>query len=372
MRKVVLVNQSSGYLMIDIVNAYLIKYDKVVLISGSIKVTERVLDDRIIVSKIIAYNRSSSLKRLLTWCWGTLQVYFKLLLKYRDYEVVFVTNTPMSYLLALGLKRKFSVIVYEVYPEALKNVGITSNNFLFRTWEGWNRKLFKKAEKIVTLSGGMGKLLEKYVDRDKIKIIPNWSASEQFNPISKEFNPFIKEHHLEGKFVVMYSGNIGYTHNVEYLIEVAKELKQEKEIQFLIIGEGKKKETLQTMVKEYGLTSCLFLTWQDKTVLPYSLGAADLAVITLNDETAFVSVPSKTYNLLAVGAPLLCIAPECSELSNLVQQYNNGRCFNKEAVREMADYIIDLKNNPDKKALLSRFSLEASKDFTYKNALKYV
>ena len=48
----------------------------------------------------------------------------------------------------------------------------------------------------------------------------------------------------------MYSGNIGYTHNVEYLIEVAKELKQEKEIQFLIIGEGKKKETLQTMVKE--------------------------------------------------------------------------------------------------------------------------
>ena len=262
--------------------------------------------------------------------------------------------------------------MYDVYPEALKSVGITTNNFLFRVWEKWNRRLFRKAEKIVTLSDGMGKLLERYVDRNKIRIIPNWSASEHFNPVDKEHNPFIKEHHLEGKFIVMYSGNIGYTHNVEYLIEVAKELKQEREIQFLIIGEGKKKEALQMMVSEYGLTSCLFLTWQDKTILPYSLGAADLAVITLNDETAFVSVPSKTYNLLAVGAPLLCIAPECSELGSLIQRYDNGCCFNKEAIREMADYIVDLKNNPDKKALLSCHSREASKDFTYKNALKYV
>ena len=98
MKKVVLINQSTGYLMIDIVNAYADEYDKVSLIAGSVKVMERPLKDMVVVDKIIAYNRKSSIKRLFTWCWGTLQVFFKLLFNYKGYEVVYVTNPPMCYL----------------------------------------------------------------------------------------------------------------------------------------------------------------------------------------------------------------------------------------------------------------------------------
>lgn len=371
-KNVVLINQSTGYLMIDIVNAYAAQYDQVALIAGSIKYSERSLADKVYVDKIIAYDRSSVFRRIFTWLFGTVQILFKLLFKYRRYEVVYVTNPPMSYLLAYFIHRPYSIIIYDIYPEALKNIGITKHHPIFRLWAKWNKHLFAKAQKVITLSEGMGKVLELYVNRSKIKVIYNWSASDKLRPIEKETNPFVKQHGLENKFIVLYSGNIGYTHNVECLVDIAKYLKSDPDILFLIIGEGKKKGMIQDMVSKAHLTSFLFLTWQNKDVLPYSLSAADVAVITLNDDTAQVSVPSKTYNLLAVGAPLMCISPQNSELARLVNKFQNGSCFEKNEVENMADYISKLKANLDIRRKLSINSLQAAKSFTYRNAKEYV
>ena len=370
--KVVFINQSTGYLMIDIVNAFASQCKETALIAGSIKENERSLNPSTTVDKIIEYNRTSIFKRLLTWVWGTIQIYFKLLFKYRGWYVVYVTNPPLSYLLSLCLKNPFSIIVYDIYPDALTNIGIKKTNFLYKKWVKWNNKLFAKADKIFTLSDGMKKQLSLYTNNDKIVSIPNWSASNDLKPINKESNVFIQNNNLTDKFIVLYSGNIGNTHNVEYIIEVAKKLKDNKDIQFLIIGEGGKKRMLENKVVEYGLNNCSFLTWQSVDMMPYSLASADIAVVTLNDDTAALSVPSKTYNLLAVGAPLLCIASEKTELYKLVSEYNNGKCFDKNAIEEMSKYILDMYNNPNLKNKLSNNSLEASKQFTYKNAEQYV
>lgn len=371
-KNVVLINQSTGYLMIDIVNAYAAQYDQIALIAGSIKYSERSLTDKVHVDKIIAYDRSSALRRIFTWLFGTIQILFKLLFKYRRYEVVYVTNPPMSYLLAYFIHRPYSIIVYDIYPEALKNIGITEHHPIYHLWAKWNKRLFAKAQKVVTLSEGMGKVLELYVNRSKIKVIYNWSASDKLHPIKKETNPFVKQYGLENKFVILYSGNIGYTHNVECLVDIAKLLKNDPSVLFLIIGEGKKKGMIQDMVSKAHLTSFLFLTWQDKDMLPYSLSAADVAVITLNDDTAQVSVPSKTYNLLAVGAPLMCISPQNSELASLINKYQNGSCFGKDDVKNMAAYISKLKVHPEIRKELSINSLQAAKCFTYRNAEEYV
>ncbi|MBR5146684.1 MAG: glycosyltransferase family 4 protein [Bacteroidales bacterium] len=370
--KVVFINQSTGYLMIDIVNAFASQCKETALIAGSIKENERSLNPSTKVDKIVEYNRTSIFKRLLTWVWGTIQIYFKLLFKYRGWYVVYVTNPPLSYLLSLCLKNPFSIIVYDIYPDALTNIGIKKTNFLYKKWEKWNNKLFAKADRIFTLSDGMKKQLSLYTNNDKIVSIPNWSASNDLKPINKESNIFIQNNNLTDKFIVLYSGNIGNTHNVEYIIEVAKKLKDNKDIQFLIIGEGGKKRMLENKVVEYGLNNCSFLTWQSVDMMPYSLASADIAVVTLNDDTAALSVPSKTYNLLAVGAPLLCIASEKTELYKLVSEYNNGKCFDKNAIEEMSKYILDMYNNPNLKNKLSNNSLEASKQFTYKNAEQYV
>lgn len=370
--KIVFINQSTGYLMIDIVNAFASQCKETALIAGSIKENERSLNSSTKVDKIVEYNRTSIFKRLLTWVWGTIQIYFKLLFKYRGWYVVYVTNPPLSYLLSLCLKNPFSIIVYDIYPDGLTNVGIKEDNYIYKKWSKWNKKSFSKADTILTLSEGMKKRLSIYIEINKIISIPNWSASNDLKPIDKESNIFIKNNNLTNKFIVLYSGNIGISHNVEYIIEVAKNINNIKDIHFLIIGEGGKKKTLEDKVAEYNLENCTFLTWQNIDIMPYSLASADIAVITLNDETSIVAVPSKTYNLLAVGAPLLCIASEKTELYKLVSEYNNGKCFDKNDIDEMSKYILEVYNNLDLKNKLSKNSLEASKQFTYKNAEKYV
>ncbi len=373
MKSVILINQSTGYLMVDIVNAYANSYDNVVLISGRIEELERKVNSDVKIMNIISYSRDSPIKRLFTWIFGTIQIFSILFFKFWKYEIVYVTNPPMSYLLSIFFRRPFSIIVYDIYPDALKNIGITEKNVIYKLWALMNILLFKRAQKIITLSVGMANLIgSQYKCNHKIKVIHNWAASESFKPLLKTENPFVIEHGLENVFSVLYSGNIGYTHNVEIIIEVAKSLSENEDICFNIIGEGQKKRYLIRKAKEYGLKSCYFYSWQNKEILPYSLASADLAIVTLNDETAVLSVPSKTYNLLAVGAPLMCIAPKESELCSLVMKYNNGRCFDKEDIRGMVEYILEIKNNNILKSSLSANSLKASKDFTFVNSIKYV
>lgn len=103
----------------------------------------------------------------------------------------------------------------------------------------------------------MANLLSKYVNKSKIKVIPNW-GSITMNPVPKVDNPFIKEHHLEGKFVVMYSGNIGYTHHVETIVALALLLRNEFDIHFMVIGGGGKKADLVKLVEMQGLVNCTF------------------------------------------------------------------------------------------------------------------
>lgn len=373
MNKLVVINQSAGYLIIDVVNAYQRHYSKVVLITGAIGESERSLSSNIKIDKIIKYNKKSSLKRVFTWLVATLQIFIKILLKYRNYEVVYFTNPPTSYFVSSFFpKQRFSIVIYDLYPNALRTIDINEANFIYKMWAKKNIRIFSKAEKIITLGEGMKIAASEYVDASKIRVVYNWPLSNEYHPICKKDNKFIINHNLEGKFIVLYSGNMGYTHDVDKMIEVADLMRDNLKIAFVFIGDGQKKKIMQMMVKEKNLKNCFFYPYQPMEVLPYSLGAADIGVITLDEASALVSVPSKTYNLLAVGAPLLCIAKPMSEMYSLIEKYGNGKCFENTNISEMRNYIEELYENNERYMELRRNSLKASKDFTYKNAELYV
>lgn len=370
--RILLINQSTGYLMIDIANAYAKRYSSVILLAGSCDELGRTLDESVKLHKIVKYTRTSFGMRIMTWLLATLQIFFLLFYKYRNYKVVYVTNPPMSYFPSLILKHQYSVIVYDVYPDALGNIGINKTSWIYKVWTKINRKIYRNADRVYTLSNGMAALLLKYCDKNKIEVIPNWMGVDSMSRIERKENPFVLKHDLLHKFVVMYSGNIGFTHNVESIIEIAERFKEDEDIAFLIVGEGLKKSELILQVKEKGLLNCYFLSWQASQDLKYSLSAADISIITLTEETALASVPSKTYNLLAVGSPLLCIAPDESELARLVEEHCCGRCFAKEKITEMVDFVQVLKSNYSLWKKYSDNSLKASLDYTYKNAERYV
>ena len=371
-KKILLINQSTGYLTIDIANVFAEEYDEVVLLAGSVGKSERELSSKVIVDNIIKYNRSSTLKRVGTWLISFIQILFKLIFRYREYEVIYVTNPPLSYLASLFVKNSFSIIVFDSYPDALRNIGIKENNWLYRLWSKWNKKLFQRSKWVYTLSEGMAEQLTTYVERKRIKVVPLWPSSDNFKPIKKEDNPFILKHNLQDKFVVMYSGNMGYTHSVETIIEVANLLKEVNDIHFLLIGDGMRKNGLVKMVQDYNINNCTFLDWQPIDTLPYSLASADIGVVTLNEETTQTSVPSKTFNLMAVGAPLLCIASERSEVAKIIDRYKNGAVFAASDIDIIATYVKSIFDDAIQKKVLSENSLKASKEFTKENAKKYI
>lgn len=370
--KVVLVNQFAGHLMVDIANAYAEKFDRVVLFEGAVKEFKRPLDKRVKLVKIMTYDRSSGARRILTWGIAFLQILARLMFGYRGYHVVYFTNPPISYFAQLLLRKRFSVVVYDVYPDALRNIGMKENSLIYKCWAAINRKLYAKAENIFTLSDGMADVLSKYVDRGRIKVVHNWSFTEKFVPVPKEENPFAIKHHLEDKFVVMYSGNMGYTHCVDVLLDVARETSGDSRIQYLMIGNGRRRPLLEQKVKNEGLANVTILDLQPFDMIPYSFAVADVAVITLNDESGAVSVPCKTYDLLTLGVPLLCICPEVAEMVSLTQKYENGRCFRQEEVKGIAEFIRELSAHPDLRKIMGDNSLRASKNYTYHNAEKLV
>ena len=369
-KSLVMINQSGSYMDVDVANVAISIYDEVVIL-GRVRTMERELDERVTTIPMIPFDKSSAWSRMITWGWFSLQVFWELLTKYRGCDILYYTNPPMVCWSSLVLSNRFCIMEYDIYPDALKIVGIGSNHPISSLWRLVNKRLFAKAAQIYTLSEGMKSCLAKYGNVDKIKVIPLWTASSHFRSISKQENPFLEKLGLQDKFIVLYSGNIGYTHSVEVLVDIAKEMRNEEDIHFLIIGEGKKKAEIADKVLNLKLSNVTIMSYQPKEILPYSLGAADLGVITLDENVAQVSVPSKTMNLLAVGAPLLAISTEDTEMYRLLNKYNCGLCIPKQNVTDMVRYIKELHTNRAYRTFLSTNSIKASLDFTYKNAEMY-
>lgn len=371
-KELTLVNQDSGYLMIDIANAFADAGHEVTLITGRLVQRNTPLDPSIKVQKIVRYRRSSTLKRVLTWGWGVFQLFFRIALRHRNAHLLIVSNPPFAPLLPWLLSNSFSLLIFDVYPDALvHNNMFKPQSKLVKWWQKTNRKVYSRADKVFTITESMRKLMIQYVQPEKIEVIPVWTDSHYLKPIPSQSNPFVKKHGLTDKFVVLYSGNIGFTHKVAALLDVAAKINDPK-VLFLIVGEGDQKSTLQKKIREMGLQNCFLLPWQPVEELPCSLASANLAVVSSGSGAAHFSLPSKTFNMMSVGAPLLCLAPKESELDLLVQKHQNGRCFNHDQTDEIAAYIRELISNIEYRKTLGMNSVKASALYTSENAKRFL
>jgi glycosyltransferase involved in cell wall biosynthesis len=370
--KIVFINQATGYLTIDIINEFALEFNEVVLITGSIRVQNALLNSAVKVSHIVRYNRGNTYRKALSWLIGTIQIFFLLKFRYRDFDKFFFTIPPTAYLMASIFRSSFSIAIYDLYPEALKANGFREEGILYKFWSKKNRMVFAKAHRVYTLSENMKSQILDYSEKANVRVISNWSAFSNFTPIKKEKNRILKWEGLTGKFVIQYSGNIGVTHNVETLIEVAEALNHHKDLEFQIIGRGERYNIIRKLIEKKGLTNCRLLPFRKDEELYESLCMADLAVITLDNKTAAISVPSKLYNIMAAGLPVMALAPVKSAISGIILKYQTGKTFEKENVNGMCEFILKIKNNPVLRLRLSANALAASQDFTSSNATKYL
>jgi glycosyltransferase involved in cell wall biosynthesis len=278
----------------------------------------------------------------------------------------------MAYLLKVLLPHKTSMLIWDVYPDLFKITGMKESHPFFRTWAFLNRIVFKRAFKLYTIGDRMAGLLAKYVDRKKINVTPIWSIFQSNGKVAKEENPFVSEQNIQDKFVVQYSGNIGLTHNVEVLVEIADRMKKYDKIMFQIIGKGDRVSFLRQMAKEKKLTNCQFLPFQSDEMFQFSLSAADLGVVILDDVTSKGSVPSKSYNLMSFGIPSLYIAADDSELHDYAGRYNHAKCFQKDDLESAINFISGLSDDEELYKKYSQNALDAADNYKRSNADKIV
>lgn len=369
-KSIVFVNQSSGYLMIDIINAHAQHYDNIVLLTGFLNPRETPLHDKVKVHRLIEYKRSSSVKRLLTWLVFWFQSWYYIFLKYRRAKLYFVSNPPLNAFTASWTKRDFAFLIYDIYPDALAQHRIISNNsWFYKLWHKTNNRVYAKSKYLYTLSEGMKKAMNvSRLYETKVKVVPVWTNNTFFKEIPASKNKFIEKYNLQDKFIVSYSGNLGKTHPVEKIVDLAKNLVEDREICFLIIGEGDKKKFLLQRQNKLKLPNLKILDFQPTSLFPHVLAAAHIGVVTLESDAADLSVPSKTYNLMSAGKPILTIAKETSELAKIIKSNGIGENFSEHEIDEMSAFISSLQHDTQKYSMLKKRSKETSFKYSPENA----
>ncbi len=363
----------TGYLTVDVANEFVKKGWEVILISGKVNKTDRKLNNSIKQLNTVPYLRGNLIIRFITWFLCYIHVVLLILFKFRQYEFMFYTNPPFSYFAGKLVRSSFFIVVFDLYPDFLKTLGWNPKNWIFSIWANANRKYFAKASGIITLTEDMKSQIIKYsINPSKISVIPLWSGSQIFERIEHLENPFVIENNIKGKFIVMYSGNLGFGHSLDVLIKVAYELKECENILFLIIGEGAKKANLIEQAANYKLDNFKFLGWQDSDNLRFSLTSANISVVSLDSRATNVSIPSKTFNYLAAASPIIGIGSRDSELEKLILDNRVGLFFEHDQIGEIAGAIHNLYLNPE---LLKVYALNAqitSSKYDYNIAGKYL
>lgn len=366
--EIVIVNQAVNYLTIGICNAFSEHFKQVTLVTGSIHEQGEALKKEVEVTWINKWVERPALKKMTSYVKACLIIYWTLLFRHRKSEVLFISIPPMAYLLSIILPNRCSVIVWDVYPDMFKITGMTEKNILYRVWGFLNKVAFQRMYKVFTIGEKLSDLVSQYVKHEKIEIVNIWSIFQEDASIPDSENIFLIKHNIQDKFIVQYSGNIGLSHNVEVLVEIAEKMKNHDHILFQIIGRGPRMPYLKKLVDEKNLPNCMFLPFQADEMFPYSLSAADLGVVILDSVTSKGSVPSKSYNLMSFGIPSLYIASTESELYEYSRKYKHAECFEAHALSSASEFILELSHDSDLYMRYKQNALQASGNFRRKNA----
>jgi glycosyltransferase involved in cell wall biosynthesis len=255
----------------------------------------------------------------------TTSILLNLLLKKEP--LLLVTSDPPFLCWASTLAKKtigtrFIYLLHDIHPDASVKLGyLNGKGYLGRSWDWLNQRAYEEADFIVVLSNCMKRTLEERFNGNnssKIRVIHNWADGDFIKPLKQSDNWFRKKLGLENKFVVQYSGNIGRYHYFETALLAAQRLKHLQDLRFVFIGEGDKKQKIQQMACDLKLDNMLFLPFQPREHLPYSLTCGDVSLVTLEKGLEGLSVPSKLYTSLAAGQAIWALVGNDSEIGETV------------------------------------------------------
>jgi len=340
---------STGYIMTEIADSLCSDFD-ISVIAGNesydknSEIKEKYIDKDYDVFRIKGglYDKNSLLGRLF----GNLKVSFKLLKLMRQNiekgsEILMVTN-PIFLILIVSFfikKNKWNIklIVHDVFPENLiaANIIKSERSILYKIVKYVFNNAFRKYQTIIVLGRDMkGVFQNKIGSSNRIEIIENWTDINEVKPLGLG--------NQNGKKEFLYAGNLGKLQGIDVLLEAIKNVNGS--FNFKFIGNGAMDEYINNFIIKHNLKKITKLDWQPRESSNNFLSKSDIGVISLSKGMYGLGVPSKLYNLLAAGKPILYIGDINSEIYMLINEYNIGWFAKSGDIKMISALIEDIIN----------------------------
>lgn len=313
------------------------------------------------VSGLRSKNNNVALKALafLSFARGALRS-INSMLKPGDVLVV-MTDPPLLGVFASSLARKHGArLVHwlqDVYPEIAIAVGTAKFAGIFRSKRD---RAWQAADICVVPGEDMAAFVRsRGANPETVLVSPNWA------PAGLEAVPadaLRRDWGLAGKFIVMYSGNLGRVHDLHPLLAMAEALRGETDIVFLFVGDGAQRASLQATAERRGLRNVVFKPAQPRHRLGLTLSLANLHLVTLRPGCEQLVFPSKLYGITAVSRPVLYIGPKDCELARTIEVRGFGRSFARSETKPAIQTILHLRHAPADCARMGKSALAFSQE----------
>ena len=326
---------------------------------------------RIRVPEFSKTNKKSRVKNIVSYFFGAMGATFKV--GKMDY-VLSISQPPIlgGLLGVWGKWVKHAKYIYNIQdfnPEQVLAVGYTKSKLVTDVMMWFDKFSCKRSNLVITVGRDLVETVEKRFKGKKVPktvMINNWIDENEIYPLPQDHPKvmeFRQRYDLENKFVIMYSGNIGLYYDLENLIKVIERFKpgtettDGREVVFAFVGAGSVLDKLELYVKEHNMDNVVFIPYQEKEDLLYSLNAGDVHWCVNAKGIKGVSCPSKYYGMAAVQKAILGVLESGAEIRCLIEDTKGGLCCEPgeyDKVEENIRWFIDNAESEELKAMGTR------------------
>jgi len=239
----------------------------------------------------------------------------------KDFDAAFVFHPPLTLGFPAILTKylrdvPFVYDVQDLWPESLVATEMINNRTILNILARIERFNYRQAAAITVISPGFKQnLIGKGVPSDKIHISPNWVDASTYRPMERN-NHFTQALGLAGKFNIIYAGNMGLPQKLENVLQAAKLLRDMTDIEFVFVGDGVEKASLENTVRANSLKNVRFLNRISPQEMSAIYALSDVLLVHLRKDPLFaITIPNKTISYLAAGRPILvCVEGDAAQV----------------------------------------------------------
>ena len=326
-----------------------------------VPVKEQVDGMTIIRVPLLKESKKKPVTRVLNFIWFALRVFFHAVFRGKAYDVMTVSTFPPTLMAtvarAIGLFRKTGYVYHcmDLYPEIAQASGMLKRSMALRIAAAIDRRNCKKAKAVVVLSDDMLKTLKgRGLEADNVHVINNFII-DTVNEAAEVPEAFEAP---ANKFRVLFAGNIGRFQSLETIVDAAKKLESDREIEFWFVGAGVSVEPLKERAGDLLGQSIHFHPYLPIDVVMKVISRCHLGIVSLAPKVIRSAYPSKTMSYVEAGCKLLCLVEGDSSLASLVENNGLGSVCSQPATAESVAEAISREHKAWKERDYDRDSIQ--------------